>query len=92
MSSQKPLDGAESPKWKRPRKLRGLGDAVAVVANPIALGIDAMLGTQISNCGGCRKRQDALNRAMPLNSKTTPQMSLDKTLILPSVKIDRLQP
>ena len=68
-------------KWPRPRKLRGLGDAVAVVANPIALGIDAILGTQISNCGGCRKRQDALNRAMPLNSKATPQMSLDKTLV-----------
>ena len=81
MSSQKPHDETEGPKWKRPRKLRGLGDVVAVVTNPIASGIDAMLGTQISNCGGCRKRQDALNRAMPLNSKATPQMSLDKTLV-----------
>ena len=63
------------------RQITGLGDVVAMIANPIALGIDAMLGTQISNCGGCRKRQDALNRAMPLISKATPQMSLDKTLV-----------
>lgn len=41
--------------------LTRLGDAVAVVAQPIARAIDAVAGTDIQNCGGCKKRQDALN-------------------------------
>lgn len=43
----------------------GLGDAVAVVAQPIARVIDAMLGTNIKGCGGCKKRQAALNKIVP---------------------------
>ena len=43
----------------------GLGDAVAVVAQPIALAIDAIAGTNIRNCGGCKQRQAMLNRAVP---------------------------
>lgn len=48
-----------------PEKAFGLGDAVAAVAQPIAAKIDALLGTNIKNCGGCKKRQAALNRIMP---------------------------
>jgi hypothetical protein len=49
---------------------QGLGDKVAAVAKPIARGIDraaAVIGikTNVANCGGCAKRQDALNTAAP---------------------------
>lgn len=43
----------------------GLGDAIASVANPIAKFIDTALGTKISGCGGCKKRQQALNKIVP---------------------------
>lgn len=40
---------------------RGLGDLVAVVAQPIARALDRALGTDIEHCGGCAKRRAALN-------------------------------
>lgn len=40
----------------------GLGDAVALVAQPIARAVDAVAGTKIAQCGGCKKRRAALNR------------------------------
>lgn len=43
----------------------GLGDLVATVAQPIARAIDAVAGTNIKGCGGCKKRQEALNRLVP---------------------------
>jgi hypothetical protein len=45
--------------------LRGLGDVVAIVAQPIARVIDSVTGTNIRKCGGCKDRQAALNRAVP---------------------------
>jgi hypothetical protein len=53
-----------------PAPLRGLGDAVAVVAQPIARMIDltaATIGvrTNVAGCGGCKARQAALNKALP---------------------------
>jgi hypothetical protein len=39
-----------------------LGDKVAAVAQPIAKAIDAVAGTKIQECGGCKRRQEALNR------------------------------
>jgi hypothetical protein len=57
------------------RGLRGLGDAVALVAQPIAITIDAAtsmlpkrLRTNISGCGGCQKRKAALNKAVPFKT------------------------
>ena len=49
---------------------QGLGDKVAAMIKPIARGIDraaAVIGikTNVANCGGCAKRQDALNTAAP---------------------------
>lgn len=41
--------------------LRGLGDAIHVVLNPIAKLIDSVAGTDLVNCGGCKGRQEALN-------------------------------
>jgi len=51
----------------RPAKpaLKGLGDVVAAVAQPIAKVIDAVAGTNVAGCGGCAKRQAALNAVVP---------------------------
>jgi len=50
--------------WARPksRKITGLGDAVAVVAQPIARAIDRLAGTNIKHCAGCAKRRHTLNQ------------------------------
>lgn len=53
------------PKWEANPRIRGtvgLGDAVAFVAQPIAKAIDAVAGTHVAECGGCKKRRAALNR------------------------------
>ena len=41
---------------------RGLGDAVAAVAQPIARAIDRVAGTKIQSCASCKRRRDALNQ------------------------------
>lgn len=41
-----------------------LGDAIATVATPIARGIDAVAGTNVSGCSGCKKMRDNLNAGM----------------------------
>ena len=43
----------------------GLGDLVAMIAEPIARASDRILGTKIVGCGGCAKRRETLNRFMP---------------------------
>lgn len=63
-----PSPDDEPPKrWRRPRKLRGLGDAVAVVAEPVARILDALAGTRVSGCGGCEKRRQQLNEWLPFS-------------------------
>jgi hypothetical protein len=52
----------------RPR-LRGLGDVVALVAQPVARVIDRFAGTGIEHCGGCAKRRAALNATFSLSTK-----------------------
>lgn len=47
-------------------QVRGLGDIVAKVAQPIAKTVDAVAGTDLKNCGGCKKRQEKLNQRFPL--------------------------
>lgn len=47
-------------------KYRGIGDVVAVAAMPIAKVIDFVIGTDLQNCGGCKERQEALNKLIPL--------------------------
>lgn len=53
-------------------KPMGLGDAVEVVAKPVARAIDAVtsilpasMQTHITTCTPCGNRRDALNAAMP---------------------------
>jgi len=40
----------------------GLGDLGAAGAHPNARAIDAAAGTKLAECGGCKKRREALNR------------------------------
>lgn len=47
------------------RDMLGLGDAVAMVAQPIAKVIDRVAGTHIVGCGGCKQRQAFLNQLVP---------------------------
>lgn len=46
-------------------QMRGAGDLVAMIANPIARAIDAVAGTNVAGCGGCRQRQEKLNEKLP---------------------------
>ena len=39
-----------------------LGDAFAVVAQPIAKGIDMIFGSNVQGCGGCEERREKLNK------------------------------
>ena len=49
------------------KKITGIGDVVHKIAQPIAKSIDMVAGTKIQQCGGCKKRREALNKAFPLN-------------------------
>ena len=51
------------------KRIRGAGDLVAKVAQPIAKVIDKIFKTNVRNCGGCKKRQDKLNELLPINDK-----------------------
>jgi hypothetical protein len=46
--------------------MRGLGDVVAAVAQPIARAIDRVAKKNFQNCGGCKARQEKLNKIAPL--------------------------
>lgn len=48
-------------------KARGLGDVVAIVAQPTAAMIDALIGTDLKNCPACTERQEDLNNKFPIN-------------------------
>lgn len=50
-------------------KMKGLGDAVAMIAQPIARTIDAAFGTDVQNCGGCKARREALNEKISFHSQ-----------------------
>lgn len=58
------------------RKYRGLGDAVAAVAQPIARAIDRIAGTDIQHCGGCQKRRNYLNR---ISNPKNPRLDIADT-------------
>ncbi len=51
------------------RKLAGLGDAVALIAKPIARAIDRVAGTKLEGCKPCAKRQAKLNSLVPFGSQ-----------------------
>jgi len=67
-----PLDSKPIPRVSA-KKYKGLGDVIAVVAQPIAIGLDSVFHTSLENCGGCKKRQENFNRLFPFNNEKTPQ-------------------
>lgn len=46
---------------------QGLGDRVEKVAQPIAKVIDKIAGTNIQECGSCKKRKEYLNNIFRTN-------------------------
>lgn len=48
-----------------PKNIKGAGDIIHAVARPIAKAIDTVARTNIQNCGGCKKRREALNAKFP---------------------------
>lgn len=54
----------EKPKKE---KLKGLGDIVHSIAQPIAKTIDMTFGTNIQGCGGCKRRRKKLNEMLPIS-------------------------
>ncbi len=46
--------------------MKNLGTKIAAIAQPIAIGIDAIAGTNIRKCSGCRDMKDNLNAGMSL--------------------------
>jgi len=51
-------------------KMRGAGDAVAKIAEPIAGLIDKVTGgkTRLKGCSACAKRKEMLNQYLPFGS------------------------
>lgn len=47
---------------RSPADTPGLGDLVHAVAHPVARALDAVVGTNLSTCGSCDQRREALNR------------------------------
>lgn len=72
MNSYKPaeLDAALN-------KTRGLGDIVHKFAQPVAKAIDKVFGTNVKNCGGCKKRQERLNKLFPIRDPITNELPND---------------
>jgi len=57
---------------ERVKPVKGLGDLIYKVANPIAKAIDSVAGTNVQGCGGCAKRREKLNQLMPFANQPTP--------------------
>lgn len=54
-----------TPSTNRAAPMRGLGDAVARVTSAVG----------VKPCGGCKKRQEALNRLVPFGEQSPPAES-----------------
>jgi len=52
------------------RKLKGAGDVVASVAEPIAGVMDKVFKTRLKGCSACAKRKEMLNHLIPFGQKT----------------------
>lgn len=59
------LSESPTPVEKRLIQPLGLGDAVHAAAQPVVQLVKALGGPDLSGCGGCGKRQAALNKLMP---------------------------
>lgn len=50
-------------------KIKGAGDLVALVAQPIAGAIDKVFKTKVKTCAACAKRKEMLNHLVPFGQK-----------------------
>lgn len=55
-------EGCDDPN----RVVSNLGDRIAAIAQPIARMIDAVAGTNVAGCGGCKQMQANLNAGMSI--------------------------
>jgi hypothetical protein len=53
-------------KHRRPRRITGAGDLIAMIAQPIAAVIDAAAGTNLKGCQSCQSRRKWLNARFPV--------------------------
>lgn len=60
------LSGEPLPK---PKRLRGVGDVVHLLAKPIALASDHLLGTDLQNCQSCANRREDWNEKYHFSQK-----------------------
>lgn len=51
-------------------KMRGLGDVVEKLADPVARLSDRVFKTKIKGCSACAKRREMLNHLVPFGQKT----------------------
>ena len=69
-SASKPaLAETACPQSLWPDPMRGAGDIVAAVAQPVVRMIDGAFGTDLANCSGCKDRRDWLNKKLPFPSR-----------------------
>lgn len=47
--------------------LKGAGDVVALLLGPAAMISDKLMGTRLKTCGGCARRREKLNKALPFS-------------------------
>lgn len=64
LTSRRSLEWLLEEQKTKTIKMRGLGDVVAKVAQPVATLLDATMGTNLKGCGGCKKRQEVLNKVV----------------------------
>ncbi len=51
-------------------KIHGAGDLIYNIAQPIAKTIDRILGTNIKECNGCKRRRKKLNQLFPIKQSS----------------------
>jgi hypothetical protein len=72
-----------APPGYTPPKIAGLGDAVALLAQPVARLIDAVAGTSLQGCQGCAGRKAWLNEVVPFTNPPHPEASADEPPVEP---------
>jgi hypothetical protein len=58
-------------RWNRPKKrtIKGLGDIVELIAEPIADLMDKHLNTKIKGCNSCKERKEFLNELVSFDNR-----------------------
>jgi hypothetical protein len=57
----------EAIKQSHPRRIRGAGDVVAAVAQPVARMVDRVTGGDLEHCESCKQRRTEWNERLPFS-------------------------